>query len=330
MKPYNNKRESLMNQIGRHTFILMLLSIYLVGCSKSDATLTNPSASNEINSMPVTSDVSATRVIQAPCIVLAQKMVRLKPELGGAIESVHTKLGDRVKSGQLLAVIKTIEMKAQFDRLQIQIKQNEERSQLLNIQITKLQREWDVIQSLYVKSTNGQPTSREAIALAEKVSELKLSHLQKQELSLQSQQIQRQLKQAEIRSPIDGVVLSRNAEVGMVVASGGTSFNGSDVLFEIGDPNRLKAECSARESDAENLRKGLALTLRFDGLSNNELALHISDIAPVIGSQGGMSILNFWADFQVNNESHILPGMRGIAKLSIAKADSQSADKKPN
>lgn len=299
--------------------MLSVFSIDLTGCTKSDASsasaITSPNALEQSTIAPT---VSKTRLIQAPCILLAQSMVKLKPELGGAIESVHTKLGDRVKRGQLLAVIRTIELKAQSDRLQIQMKQNEERSKLLNLQIGKIQREWDVIQSLYVKADSGAPAiSREAMALAEKTSELKQAQLQKQELLLQSQQIQRQLKQAEIRSPMDGVVLARNAEVGMVVASGGASFNGSDILFEIGDPSRLKAECAARESDAENLHKGLPLTLRFDGLPNNPLALQISDIAPVISSQGGMTILNFWADFDVENGSRILPGMRGIAKLTI-------------
>lgn len=312
--------------------LLSMIVLQLTGCTKSDATSASAIASSDtVSNTPVKSTSSLTRIIQAPCVLLAQSMVKLKPELGGAIESVHTKLGERVKSGQLLAVIKTIELKAQSDRLQILMKQNEERSQLLNLQVIKIQREWDVIQSLYVKAPNGsQAVSREAMALAEKNSELKLMQLQKQELTLQSQQIQRQLKQAEIRSPMDGVVLARNAEVGMVVASGGASFNGSDVLFEVGDPSRLKAECAARESDAENLHKGLPITLRFDGLPNSTLALQISEIAPVISSQGGMSILNFWADFQVEKGSHILPGMRGIAKLSTAMPSQTNSDKKSN
>jgi macrolide-specific efflux system membrane fusion protein len=308
-------------------FCLIFCSVVVSACNEPVKAISNASEDAVSSSLPQvqTNKADTVRAIQAPCVMQPQTVVKLKPELGGAIESVHVKLGEKVKQGQLLAVVRTIDLKSQAERLEIQQKQLEERTRLLNLQIEKIQREWDTLQTLYAKAPQqGPPIAKEAMLLLEKKSELASAQLTKRELDLQARQVQRLLKQAEIRSPMSGVVLLRNAEVGMVVASGGASFNGSDVLFEVGDPQYLKAECSARESDAEHLIKGQTLMMRFDGLPGADIVLHITEIAPTITTQGGMAILSFWAEFQVPAGHRVLPGMRGMAKLTRSQEKKSS------
>lgn len=300
---------------------VLTMAIYLVGCDWRNTPEDSASATQSPTVLPALSAMATTHNrVKAPCVVLAQRTVKLKPESGGAIESVHVKLGDKVSSGQLLAVLQTKDLRLTLARQEVQVLQLDERMALLQLQIGKAQREWSVQQSLYASpSAPGLQVAREAVLLAEKKSELRQVELQKQDLLLQKKQLQRLLTIAEVRSPMQGVVLSRNAEVGMVVAPGGSSFNGSDVLFEIGDPERLKAECAARESDATRLAVGAPMTLKLDGGEARTLAMKLSGIAPAVSNQGGMTSLMFWAEFEVTPTQRVLPGMHGLAQVEVVQ-----------
>lgn len=306
----------------RYALVVLVLGIGLLGCNQRntpDDNGTSAPPSDLLPSVPAMATMATTpNRVKAPCVVLAQRTVKLKPESGGAIESVHVKLGDKVHAGQLLAVLQTNDLRLTLARQEVQVLQLDERMKLLQLQIAKAQREWAVQQSLYVSpSAPGLPVAKEAVLLAEKKSELRQAELQKQDLALQKKQLQRLLTIAQVRSPMQGVVLSRNAEVGMVVAPGGSSFNGSDVLFEIGDPEQLKAECAAREGDATRLQVGAPMTLKLDGGEGRVVTTKVSGVAPAVSNQAGMTTLIFWAEFQVSTTQMVLPGMHGLAQVEV-------------
>lgn len=304
-----------------YVLAVLTMGISLSACNWRNAAEDSASATLAPDALPALAATTTTpNRVKAPCVVLAQRTVKLKPESGGAIESVHVKLGDKVRAGQLLATLQTKDLRLTLARQEVQVLQLDERMALLQLQVSKAQREWSVQQSLYAApAAPGLQVAREAVLLAEKKSELRQAELQKQDLLLQKKQLQRLLAVAEVRSPMQGVVLSRNAEVGMVVAPGGSSFNGSDVLFEIGDPEHLKAECAAREGDATRLAVGAPMTLKLDGGATRTLAMTLSGIAPAVSNQGGMTTLMFWAEFQAAPAQRVLPGMHGLAQVEVVQ-----------
>lgn len=299
----------------RSTTALVCLGL-LNACQ--DAEVGAPAAGSPTPAAPART--APALAIKASCVIQAQRMVKLKPELGGALAQVHVKLGERVREGQVLAVLRSDELGLDLARQALQMEQTQERIQLLQRQHQRAQGEWSALQGLYVQAhAPGAEMAKEAMLVSEKESELRLARLQLRELQLQGERLRRQLRQAEIRSPIQGIVLSRNAEVGMVVAPGAASLTGSDVLFELGDPDRLKAECAAREGDAARLRLGAPMSLKLDGAAPNDapLRMRLTGMAPAISNQGGAAVLSFWAEFERPADQQVLPGMHAMAQVEL-------------
>lgn len=288
-------------------------ALALTGCGNGN---TQPPPPRGTTSSPAVASYVTPGQIKAQCVIQSQRAVKLKAELGGRIDSVAVTQGEAVEPGQLLARIGTQEQSFALERLNLAQLQAQARIELLTAQIQQAQANWQAMQPLYKDLPSGvQP--KEALALREKESELKLTRLSVIDLHLQIKNLQRVMRQAEIRSPLRAVVLARNAEVGMVVAPGISGLNGSDILFELGDPDKLRAECAARESDASQLRRGLPMKLVLDGMRGQDIALSVSRIAPAIQNDAGSSSLPFWGDFDRPTHLQVLAGMHGHAAVQL-------------
>lgn len=292
----------------------------LVGCGNDASQAATPPAGPSASS-PTPSPVlgvlgNAGQQIKAQCVIQSQRAVKLKAELGGRIDTVAVGQGQVVEAGQLLARFGTQEHALSRERLRLAEQQTQAKIELLMVQIQQAQATWLAMQPMYKDLPNGvQP--KESLALSEKQAELKLTKLSMQDLQLQMKNLERVFRQAEIRSPMRGVVLARNAEVGMVVAPGMAGLNGSDVLFELGDPDKLRAECAARENDANKLKAGLPMKLVLDGMRGQEIALVVSRVAPAIQNDSGSSSLPFWGDFDRPTDMQVLAGMHGNASVQL-------------
>lgn len=269
-----------------------------------------PGSDRSANGAQVKRRVGGDSSIKASCVIQTRRSVRLKAEVGGRIETVLVSLGDRVNSGQLLAQMKTEDLQLELQRLRVALEQLQVKGDLLSGQISQAEANWQAAKELYA---DGGEKSNPFVSLQERRAELKLNRLNESDMKLQIARVEKTLVQAQVRSPMKGIVLSRNAEVGMVVAPGALSMNGSDILFEVADTDHLQAECAARESDARKLAVGSTIALKLDGLDGVEIGMKLTRIAPAVQNDSGSSSLLFWGEFDRPPNEIILPGMHGRA-----------------
>ncbi|MEL7520327.1 MAG: efflux RND transporter periplasmic adaptor subunit, partial [Cyanobacteria bacterium J06553_1] len=91
-------------------------------------------------------------------------------------------------------------------------------------------------------------------------------------------QTQQQLSYADLRSPLTGVVLSRDVDIGDVVESG-------DAILELGDLNRLEVTVQVSELDIGQLSVGQAARVQLDAFpGEGSIPGEIEQIAPVADS----------------------------------------------
>jgi RND family efflux transporter MFP subunit len=98
--------------------------------------------------------------------------------------------------------------------------------------------------------------------------------------------VEAQIEYTSIRSPFEGLVISKDAEVGETVAPaifGGTSTRGSVVT--IVDPNSLEVEADINESDISKITPGLAAEVTLDALPKEKLAAEVRKIIPTADRQ---------------------------------------------
>ena len=83
-----------------------------------------------------------------------------------------------------------------------------------------------------------------------------------------------------IRAPIDGIVVSRNVEIGQTIAA---SFN-SPVLFRIADLRKMQLLADVGEAEAGEVRRGAPVTFAIESIGPREFSGTISEVrlSPVV------------------------------------------------
>jgi len=183
-------------------------------------------------------------------------------QVSGTIDSVYVDYNDRVKTGQLLAVLDTVLLKASVVEARAAVQRNE-------ALLEQAQSDYDRQISLFDRGMIA-----EAEFLPYKVS------LKTQQASLTSaeaalQRAQRNLEYAVITSPIDGIVISKGVESGQTVAA---SFS-TPTLFVIAQNLELmQILAEVDESDIGEIKEGQAVRFEVPPYADKEFAGTVKQI----------------------------------------------------
>ncbi|SES27082.1 efflux RND transporter periplasmic adaptor subunit [Pedobacter rhizosphaerae] len=125
---------------------------------------------------------------------------------------------------------------------------------------------------------------------------------------LRLQASQRRLSDANIKSPINGIVNKRYIEVGAFVTAQGTQ------LFELVDVSKLKLKVNVNESQVANLKIGDQIEIKSSVFPTDKFSGKITFIAPKADAT-----LNFPIEIEVeNNKKNTLKaGMYGTAVFNF-------------
>ena len=189
---------------------------------------------------------TAARTVTATGTVEPIRTVTINSQLAGAVRSVAVEEGDAVRAGTLLARIDSRELEAQLGsaRATLEVAQRAaERAETLRKQeiITVAEYERDVA---------AHAAARAAF-----------------------EQLRTRIGYASVRAPIAGVVLTKNVEMGDIVAS-------QSVLFTIGDVATLVVRLPISELDVTALDQGDAVSLLMDAVPGRTLPGRIRRVFP--------------------------------------------------
>ncbi len=166
---------------------------------------------------------------------------------GGRIAAVKVDVGDKVRKGDRLAVIDTSVLAPQVARLEAALAQAEAEAELARA-------DWNRAQGVAASGA----LSKEVIE--QRRSKLATTTAQVDVAAAQLKEMRARLARAEVRAPLDGVVLTRNAEVGQIVSAG------SDPLFRLAQDGAVELRGKVAEQDLPHLAVGQAATVRIAGL----------------------------------------------------------------
>jgi len=125
------------------------------------------------------------------------------------------------------------------------------------------------------------------------------------------------LKNATIRSPVDGVVISRNVDVGQTVAA---SFQ-TPTLFTIAqDLTRMQIETSVDEADISRVRVGQPVTFTVDAYPDTPFTARVAQVrsAPVVTQ----NVVTYVVVITVANpELKLKPGMTANVAIEVGRTD---------
>lgn len=89
-------------------------------------------------------------------------------------------------------------------------------------------------------------------------------------------------KGSNIVAPMDGVVLTKNVEIGESITSGVSSFNAGTVLFTVADTSRMIVKAGVNEVDIGKIHVGLPVRVTLDAYPKVRFDGKIDRIAPAV------------------------------------------------
>ncbi len=119
----------------------------------------------------------------------------------------------------------------------------------------------------------------------------------------------------QIKSPIDGVVISRAVDEGQTVAS---SFNTPRLFVIANDLTKMQIEAAVSEADVGGVEEGERVSFTVDAFPNRKFAGQVQQVrfAPITNQ----NVVTYTAVIQVDNPDYKLrPGMTATAKIVVAE-----------
>jgi HlyD family secretion protein len=242
--------------------------------------------------------------ISATGTVNAVTTVTVGSQVSGTIAKLYADFNSPVKDGELLA---------QLDPTFLQASVNEQRANTdrAKAQYNEAKRNFDRTTEL---SARGLVSQADLDAATTSLESSKAS-LQQAEASLDRAQVN--LRYATIRAPINGVVISRNVDVGQTVAA---SLQAPTLFTIAEDLSRMKVEASIDEADIGSVKEGQRVTFTVDSYPDEQFEGKVSQIrlAPV----ESQNVVTYTVIIDVSNpELKLMPGMTATVSVEVARRD---------
>lgn len=244
--------------------------------------------------------------------------VQVGTQVSGTIKSLAADFNTRVRKGQVVATLDPSLLAAQVDQAAASVVRLEAELERSRVQVddarTKLQRARDLFaQQLIARS------EVEAADTAAREAEASLKAMQAQVTQANASLNQNKvtLGHTVITAPIDGIVISRNVDVGQTVAAS----TSAPTLFVIAnDLSQMRVNASVDEADIGRIREGQTVTFRVDAYPDETFTGVVSQVRlqPVVEQ----NVVSYVTVIDVPNpDLKLKPGMTATVTIEIARAD---------
>ena len=245
--------------------------------------------------------------------------VEVGSEISGILAEVSVDANDVVEAGQVLARIDTTRLEQQAERGRAALLSAQ--AQLDQAEATRVEAQAQLRRFEEVaRLSDGKVPSATELDTARAAEQRAVSNVAAAEAavaearaSLLTQEID--LEKSVIRSPISGIVLSRQIDPGQTVAA---SFQ-APVLFTIGqDLRKMDLRVYVSEADVGKVKEGQPATFTVDAWPDTEFEATVKKIS--FGSQTVENVVSYEAELEVDNEGSLLrPGMTATATIRVAE-----------
>ncbi|MGI5861139.1 MAG: efflux RND transporter periplasmic adaptor subunit [Myxococcales bacterium] len=228
--------------------------------------------------------------------------VEVYPKLGGRIERLEVQVGDKVKAGQLLAVVEHKEIAWQA------------KAALAAVEVAKAgvagaQLEHDRVAELF-KGGSATKAMLEGAQI-----KLSLARAQLAQAEAAAGLAQQAVANATITAPIAGTVVRRPVSPGAMVGQ-------QSVLVTIQDTERLKLEAAVDAAAFARLQKGAPASITVDALPGESFPGTVTILAPSLDSLSRRASIEIEID---NASGRLLPNMFARAQVTVGKLEGSLA-----
>jgi len=309
-KPRSRRWLSRQNLVLGALAVVALAVLYLLFFAGSDTSV-------RYVTEPVTRG-ALTEVVTATGTVEPTNQVEISSELSGTVKEVLVDYNDKVTAGQPLAVLDTDKVEADVAHARATLAMRKAQVQDAEATLAESKQSYDRAQALTEKDFASAASRDQAEAAYQRaVAGVAVAKANVEVAEADLNTAETILKKATIRSPIDGVVMSRSVEPGQTVAASLQA----PVLFTIAENlASMQLEVDIDEADVGQVKEGQAATFTVDAYRDRTFPAKLSEVrvAPVTIN----NVVTYTAVLSLDNSDMLLrPGMTATADIVVKKVD---------
>ncbi len=227
-------------------------------------------------------------------------LVNVGVQVSGTVEKIHADFNDEVKEGQLLLELDPRLFRARLSQSEANLAN--QRAQAALAEANRKRSE-----ALLAKDFISELAYEQTVATAES------TRAQVEAAEAAVAQDRANLTFSVIRSPVDGVIISRQIDVGQTVAA---SFQ-TPTLFTIArDLTKMQIEAAVAESDIGRVQLGQPVSFTVDAFGQRQFEGVVSQIRLNPSTQ--QNVVTFTVIISVDNpDGKLLPGMTATASFKV-------------
>ena len=229
--------------------------------------LFSQAATVQLATATLSSPSQADAVLTASGYVVAQRKAAVASKATGRLERLNVVEGDRVKKGDILARLEDSDIRASLDQARANLKLNEAdlkdaiqwmgRAKTLLEKGVSSQADYDGAEARYNRVLAAIDVAKAVVGGAEVALENTL-----------------------IRAPFDGTVLTKNADVGEMVAPMAASVSSRSAVVTMADMTSLQVEADVSESNIERITANQPCEITLDAYPDARYQGYVAKIVP--------------------------------------------------
>jgi HlyD family secretion protein len=215
----------------------------------------------------------------------------------GRVDAIYVEAGDHVKRGQVLARLNVSVVEPQVANLEAGLEQARAEADLADAEYRRAQAV-GASGALSVEETQRRKSAAVTAAAKVKVAAALLA------------ESQARLARAAVRAPADGIILTRNVEVGQTASPGG------EALFRLSEKGEVELRGQVAEQDLPLLKVGQVVNVRLTGTTHVYQG-RVRLLGAVIDPQTRLGM----ARVALTPDPNLRPGAFARAEVTVSNAD---------
>jgi HlyD family secretion protein len=302
----------------KRTMMWMLASVGLVATAGAGvATRASTASKPTITTVEVTRG-SLVQSVSATGSLEAVTTVNVGTQVSGTVQSLYADFNDLVRKGQVLARLDPSLFAARLEQARANLLSARANVDRARASVDDTRQKYERAKELAAEKL--LPTSDLETAKANfdgAVAQQKANEAAESQAQANLNQAQVDLSHTIIATPIDGVVISRNVDVGQTVAA---SFQAPVLFLIANDLTRMRVNASVDEADVGRVREGQEVAFHVDAFPEREFVGKVEQVR--LNPTTVQNVVSYNTIVAVDNQSLLLrPGMTATVSIIVRKAE---------
>ncbi len=222
-------------------------------------------------------------VLNATGYVVAQRQAAVSSKATGRLKQLLVVEGDKVTAGQILGVLENDDLNAIVKQELAYVEVLRARVSAADAEAIEASRQYSRLQTLHRSGASAQADLDESRARhISAQADLTAAKANVQLGEARYEKAMVDLSYTNILAPFDGTVLTKDADVGEIVAPFGSSTNARAAIVTIADMKSLEVEADVSEANLTKVFVGQTVDIVLDSIPSKQYKGVVSKIVPTV------------------------------------------------